>query len=481
VAGTAQHQPGSKQAAVSPEDAAAIFKELPALGQLHGASVPSMMSAVQFWERCLKSRYFLEASGKEVAASHGTDPLFDSLVPPEPTSLQPEASTVALASHLEADLSGEWIRDGGSAGERPQKRRKGGSLIERLNERSAGVLAAMLAFKEATAATPASAGAASSGSAAAAATTTTTAIATATTTTTTPAATTTTATSTASSSTAAGSEILQVDSHSQLREAVDRRREALRHTNEALQEDLGGGRGGLDSMAQSEERAKKAARLQLKPEAGALRVPKVVSKNSVPMGLPGQNVTSPLKDALLAWSLGSASQRDGTTESGARWVLKTATDELLSAERLLGTGAGASAASDASQPKLQASALETCTRATTLLRHFWSSRGSEAELRSRLAEETAKILPSLEAWQGTSATVNSAAAARSLLPPLRRALEVNRRQAATLEQGGRSFDRDDGRQHVQQNARHMVEVMKHYQEHLETLYTLKRDLSAEMN
>ncbi|CAE7652395.1 Tfb1 [Symbiodinium sp. CCMP2456] len=119
---------------VSQEDRVAIFKELPALCQLHSATVPSMMTEAEFWERCLKSRYYLLAAGKDVPASHPEDRLFDSLTSPETS--QPVPSVQTMLSHLEADLTGEFEADKPS-----KKRRTTATLISRLNERSAGATA----------------------------------------------------------------------------------------------------------------------------------------------------------------------------------------------------------------------------------------------------------------------------------------------------------------------------------------------------
>ena len=121
---------------VSQEDRSAIFKELPALCQLHSATVPSMMTEAEFWERCLKSRYYLFAAGKDVPASHPEDRLFDSLTTPETS--QPSPSFQTMLSHLEADLTGEFEAD-----KPAKKRRTTATLISRLNERSAGATASL--------------------------------------------------------------------------------------------------------------------------------------------------------------------------------------------------------------------------------------------------------------------------------------------------------------------------------------------------
>ena len=101
-----------------------------------------MMNEAQFWERCLKSRYFLNAAGNEVPVSHPEDRLFDSL--PMPQS-EAKPALDAFASHPEADLTGEFERD-----KALEKRHSSNeNLIRRLNERSAGILKAQEAQKAA--------------------------------------------------------------------------------------------------------------------------------------------------------------------------------------------------------------------------------------------------------------------------------------------------------------------------------------------
>lgn len=130
-----QRETGKGENHLSEADKAAIFKELPALSQLFSAAVPSMMTANQFWDRCLKSRYFLHAAGHYFDShSHPEDRLFDSLPPPQPL-VTTDMSGRNQRGHPEADLTGEFQRELGSASASTSA-----TLISRLNERSAGIL-----------------------------------------------------------------------------------------------------------------------------------------------------------------------------------------------------------------------------------------------------------------------------------------------------------------------------------------------------
>lgn len=122
---------------VSEADKAAIFKELPALSQLFSAAVPSMMTEPQFWERCLKSRYFLSAAGHQVPHAHPEDRLFDSL----PMPVKPDLKDKDRGpGHPEADLTGEFERDKLTDKLNQRSSASSANLISRLNERSAGIL-----------------------------------------------------------------------------------------------------------------------------------------------------------------------------------------------------------------------------------------------------------------------------------------------------------------------------------------------------
>ena len=316
---------------MSAEDCSAIFKELPALSQLHSATVPSMMTEAQFWERCLKSRYFLLAAGKEVPASHPEDRLFDGLHSPEQSAKPAES----ILSHLEADLTGEFEPD------RPLKKpRTGATLISRLNERSAG----------ATVMRP-------------------------------------------QSEASEGREAKEGD---QLRKAVERRRSELQSATKTFQEDLG--------MATSVDQLTQPARLQLKPGAGALSVSSLKRSERA-------DVTAQATQATLP----SSSQKAPViSEAGTRWVLKSSTDELLAAERLLPPPGG--------NVDPQVVAPEPVVRAVTLLRHFWSSRATEKSIRTKLAGEAHNLLRALTDI-GKGSSRHKAAMARSVLAPLRQALE----------------------------------------------------------
>eukprot|EP00933_Yihiella_yeosuensis_P051548 TRINITY_DN49512_c0_g1_i1.p1 TRINITY_DN49512_c0_g1~~TRINITY_DN49512_c0_g1_i1.p1 ORF type:complete len:628 (-),score=155.58 TRINITY_DN49512_c0_g1_i1:51-1934(-) len=427
---------GSKAARVSDQDAESIFKELPPLGQLFKAAVPDMMSRTQFWERCLQSRYFLEGCGKEVKADHSSDPLFDALAAPELKQSRPPTSSVMFSAHLEADLLGEKLHEGD---EQPLKRRKGGSLADRLNERSAGVLesrlaAASLAAGSSNGDTDVTPAKSSAGA--------------------TPAV--------PSEAEAEAGVSTGLEVNLELKEAIARRREVLCHAAEELREDLGM----TEDSGNSNEPALKSkapALLQLNPEAGklpsdALLVPPSKRKTAAAFRpASAQSISEQLITSLRSWASGSSSSSASSTnasrgrslEAGARWVLRHATDEIMSAELLLASGSGSNVGQISSSssstrgpaaPELQGPALETCLKATSLLSHFWSSRLSEASLRNRLAEESAKLVPTLEDWRATTASAGGGrsmgvaaagqtvrgAVALSLMPPLRRAAELHR-------------------------------------------------------
>ncbi|CAE7235315.1 Tfb1, partial [Symbiodinium natans] len=335
---------------VSPEDRSAIFKELPELGQLHSATVPSMMTEAQFWERCLRSRFFMTAAGKEVPASHPEDRLFDSLSTSKPPTepREPREPTFrAILSHLEVDLTGDFEAD------RPSKKSRTGALISRLNERSAGATAAMPTAPEGGARPPGGVAPVGTG----------------------------------------------------LHEAVEKRRFELRNATKELQEDLG-----MASADTSSETFSRPAQLQLKPGAGAL--------STVPEKR-GSDATAKVSHTSLAtpptWTF---EKGPSVSEAGTRWVLKTSTDELLAAERLLPlSGSGGDAHTHTVAP-------EPVVRAVTLLRHFWSSRVAEKDMRAKLAGEAANLLGALvDISKGGGR--NKAAMARSIIPALRQALDLH--------------------------------------------------------
>lgn len=99
-----------------------------------------------------------------------------------------------------------------------------------------------------------------------------------------------------------------------------------------------------------------------------------------------------------------------------RWVLKSSLDELLKAERL--TETQSSKAAESTQ----------IAAAMALLQHIWSSKYTEADLRSRLCQEAQKLLSLLEnrlmkSAQGSQGDAADAVA-RALLPCLRRAVAL---------------------------------------------------------
>mmetsp|Transcript_63922 Transcript_63922/g.208474 ORF Transcript_63922/g.208474 Transcript_63922/m.208474 type:complete len:264 (+) Transcript_63922:629-1420(+) len=123
----------------------------------------------------------------------------------------------------------------------------------------------------------------------------------------------------------------------------------------------------------------------------------------------------------------------GPSAAGAKWVLVDAMQELIEAGRILRrpTQLGGSTSSDAVQEVEQ-----VMTQAQAVLRHFWASRWSEQSLRERLASEMRAFLAVLERRQqasrgspGLSGTTSQSVvawqAARSLVAPLRKALDLH--------------------------------------------------------
>jgi len=73
---------------LSEEEAQSVFREFPAVEELYQTQVPSPLSPAQFWKRCLSSRYYLEAMGKDIGQGQPFDSMFDTLERPPPrTSL----------------------------------------------------------------------------------------------------------------------------------------------------------------------------------------------------------------------------------------------------------------------------------------------------------------------------------------------------------------------------------------------------------
>mmetsp|Transcript_66535 Transcript_66535/g.116542 ORF Transcript_66535/g.116542 Transcript_66535/m.116542 type:complete len:739 (-) Transcript_66535:33-2249(-) len=130
---------------VSEEEARAIFQRLPEVEKLYNSQVPLMLKPEQFWTRCLRSRYLAEAFGRDLPPDYRPDPLFDYLEPAKPKALKPAAAFVAATADVSADLMCDAPAKSEEAGPR-----KKAPLLESLNEHSAGTLAALMA----TASTP---------------------------------------------------------------------------------------------------------------------------------------------------------------------------------------------------------------------------------------------------------------------------------------------------------------------------------------
>jgi len=107
--GLARQQRGSGKVENAPqlseEEAQSVFREFPALAKLYHTQVPSPLSPAQFWKRCLSSRYYLEALGKEVSQGHPFDTMFDTLERPPPRTAIPSASVVTTTTDATMDLT----------------------------------------------------------------------------------------------------------------------------------------------------------------------------------------------------------------------------------------------------------------------------------------------------------------------------------------------------------------------------------------
>ena len=165
-----------------------------------------------------------------------------------------------------------------------------------------------------------------------------------------------------------------------LEEDLKKRRLELRDAAELLEKDL------------TEKQARSLVKLDLK-EAGGL---------PVHMGTKGlrKRPAACEEQKLKGWVYNN---RCEVSEPGARWVLKVSTDELLAAERLK------------AQNSIIAS--EDALKAGSLLKHFWSSKCSERELRQTLCQEITKVL-AMQEKEGSVA----------FLPALRRALALHQQE-----------------------------------------------------
>lgn len=350
------------------EEARAIFRELPPLELLYNAEVPSTIGPAQFWARCLRSRYYLEATGREVPPGYKVDPLFDRLERvPEKTSL-PTPAIIAVTSDINADLTGEAPRDM----DKPVKKRKAW-LMDKLNEHSAGSLKAR---KEASAGADLPCEAARGEA-----------------------------------------------TPTELAGAVERRREALRRSVETLREDMD---------ASCHAPTSKIVRLRLDKDRlcsvvrGTAEV--TTAHAGTVNGLAAHSNCAVVR-ALRAWAAGTTLGRSSGTselfERAARWVMREATQEIINADLIRG----------APQRVLQEpprDVTDVITRAKSLLQHFWASRQRETDKRERLVRELNVVMKTLQDWQGgtqgrrmNTADALARHAARSFIPPVRRALDIH--------------------------------------------------------
>eukprot|EP00928_Gymnodinium_smaydae_P025119 TRINITY_DN20112_c1_g1_i1.p1 TRINITY_DN20112_c1_g1~~TRINITY_DN20112_c1_g1_i1.p1 ORF type:complete len:703 (+),score=184.82 TRINITY_DN20112_c1_g1_i1:37-2109(+) len=415
----------------------AVLKEFPAIAALYKAQVPMTLSRKDFWMRCLRSRYYLQASGREALAGQRADPLFDALEPPEPrTSTEASLGKGALKADVpaEVDLAGEpsFERDvavsngsalpSANAGSGAGRGGLAARLVAQLNERSARQLEEVLAKSHggSQAASSSSTPAAATGSATAAAAPAAAASAAAT-------------AAAAASSTAAGN--AQEDSEQQLlREAVERRRERLRTYAGEVEADF------------STQPAAKAPRLSLSTTAAPARAATAsaaAAHSSRTAAAPAASVDAAALDAARAWAAASSSGSAAASSVvkrvdpaalrvSTRAVLQAATEDIQLHDGL------AERAAELRQ-RLPPEVQEVAQRCRSLLRHFWASRLSDTPLRCRLAAELQRLLPTLVTWDqelarasasaraGQDATAARGAAARALVPAIRRALEVQQR------------------------------------------------------
>lgn len=302
------------------EEAKLIFAELPELERLYASVVPSMMNVKQFWDRAARSRYFLEAAGKEVPANRSVDNLFDLLPPPAPRVLPPPVAAVAATADIGADLTGELQKD-----EPPSKRRKG--LIDRLNERSTAVLVASLQEKKKV---PPGDATESGGS---------------------------------SSSTAVP---VPVD----LRASVLRRQQALKRIIDGLKED----------MASEPTKGPQVPKLRL-DDAAVKCDPGDAMASEALEGAPKR------LDKLRSWSQRALKDphKPLDLQQGTWCVVERDQAELRSEHKGKNVAKAAAAAASAGEPA------GLGNKIVTLLKHFWSSRWSQVELRERLLKEAKNL------------------------------------------------------------------------------------------
>eukprot|EP00927_Polykrikos_kofoidii_P007719 TRINITY_DN13165_c0_g1_i1.p1 TRINITY_DN13165_c0_g1~~TRINITY_DN13165_c0_g1_i1.p1 ORF type:complete len:592 (-),score=90.91 TRINITY_DN13165_c0_g1_i1:64-1812(-) len=373
---------GCAKATLSKEEVASIFQEFPALGQLHAAQVPASLSETQFWTRCLRSRYYLEATGRDVAAGHRSDPLFDALEKPAPRVEAPPQPVVSAAVDVSVDLTGEARRQRDETfapGAKAIERKKASKLVSRLNERSAALAEAALAIVTENSS-----------------------------------ASTSTATSTASTAKEG------TGGSSDLVDSVERRRTALRRHAEDFREGIEGPTVGPPS---------KLARLSLRGSRN--------DRDTQPTG--GGEVdaakSAARKNAVCSWASAVPAQAVAApTHSSVRWMLQKATEALLKEDKVK----AAMEAEAACKEQLPSDAAEIATRAQTLLQHFWSSKISDVSLRARLARELELMKAALQRWEATpqpggvasSSTLSEFAryaVARSYLPSISTALKLHMR------------------------------------------------------
>mmetsp|Transcript_17720 Transcript_17720/g.41201 ORF Transcript_17720/g.41201 Transcript_17720/m.41201 type:complete len:600 (+) Transcript_17720:146-1945(+) len=379
---------------VDQEEAKAIFRELPAIQLLYNSVVPSTLTTAKFWERCLRSRYFLEATGQPVPLLQRPDPLFDSL-PREVAKIeQPEAPDVVATADVDADLTGDPFME---TEENPRKKQKL-RLVEQLNERCA------VAVANATSAGTKPGGGPSEE-----------------------------ASSSAAASAAAGENTdgSKADTD-RVQQQIAARRESLRRSAAALQEELNAAETSTTPNLASLHLSERALHRLYGQQ------PSTAENARAPAGAASE--ATDLHPSLLTWmkageggggSLPSDAKADKAVSAlnpaaiaQSRWVLKAAIQDLLLDEQCIAQ----------SEVDLPADVSETLAQVRTLLAHFWASRCSEDTVRSRICKALQDVLPRLEAWQALQTRKPSSAdlepdtlrnAARSLLAPIRRTLAVH--------------------------------------------------------
>jgi hypothetical protein len=328
-----------------------IFMKHPALEQLYNATVPGMLTPADFWKRCFRSRYYLEAEGYDVLPGQKPDNLFDALARSESElsqrqPLQPSAADIAATVDVELDLTGNVDREKERA-----PARKTCKLISKLNEYSEAALAASMGSK-------------------------------------------------ASASSSPADDIATV---------VEHRRQSVRRSVETLRKEL-----------EASETQAKAPRLSLQIGQSGHAADRCTLSSSNKEG------DARRAEALRAWGEGEVvSEERHLLErhyEAMRKEMREFTKKLLSKKE-----SHDSAQQNDLNPQAMAEAAQVASKVKALVRHFWSSRRSEVDIRARLVDQLRGLRRTLEEWNRESQPHGGpkAWAAQSWLPPIRRAEAIH--------------------------------------------------------